>query len=243
MVNFAQGEVILINKEKSWTSFDVIRKLQSTFKYRKFGHAGTLDPLASGLLIICSGKKTKEIEQYQSNTKTYIADICLGAVTESFDAAFQPAHLCDASNISQQEIETILPNFLGTILQTPPIHSAIKINGRRAYDLARKGIEIPMKSREVTIHSLRILSFNPDYSVNILNSSYNFPMAQLEVVCSKGTYIRSLASDIGKALGVGGFLSDLIRTKIGELNLSEAVNVNDFITKTTENKWSTELPN
>ncbi len=240
MVNFAQGEVILINKEKKWTSFDIIRKLQSTFKYKKFGHAGTLDPLATGLLIICSGKKTKEIDLYQSDTKTYVADVCLGAITESYDAAFSPNQIVDASNITKQCIAKQIPNFIGEITQTPPIHSAIKINGKRAYSLARKGLIPTMKDRVVHIYSMKISSFTNRHTVNIDDTIFHFPMVQLEIVCSKGTYIRSVAHDIGKELGVGGFLSDLKRTQIGNCNLNDATTIHDYISSTMESGWSIE---
>lgn len=209
------GMILLVDKPKNWTSFDVIRKLQGHWKYKKIGHAGTLDPLASGLLILATGKFTKQINQIQAEEKTYIASIKLGATTLSADAEFAEENIQDTKHLDEKIVEEcIQKNFLGEIEQFPPKFSAVKINGRRAYELARKGEDFEVKKRQVTVKTFEILEFK-----KIVENDITFCCLEVEIVCSKGTYIRSLARDLGEKLSVGGYLTDLRRTKIGEYSL------------------------
>lgn len=209
------GIFLLMDKPKNWTSFDVIRKLQRHWGYKKIGHAGTLDPLATGLLILATGKFTKRIEEVQAKTKTYIANIKLGASTKSFDAEFDEENITDTSHIKQEIIEQVIQQkFIGRIQQVPPVFSAIKVDGKRAYKSAREGHNIILKPREVEVLSFKILEF-----LREKKDEKNFIKLKAEIVCGKGTYIRSLANDLGKELQVGGYLTDLRRTKIGEFVL------------------------
>jgi tRNA pseudouridine55 synthase len=213
------GELILIDKPIRWTSFDVTKKLKFAAKFKKIGHAGTLDPLATGLLILCTGKMTKQIDNYQAKEKEYSGTFVLGKTTPSvdletdFDAEFPTEH------ITIDVMESALNNLRGTILQIPPIYSAIQINGKRLYELARKGVteaDIEIKSREVEVTKFEI---NPT----------NFPEIDFSIVCSKGTYIRSLVRDFGMACGSGAYLKALRRERIGEYNVEDALTVEEFI--------------
>lgn len=215
-MDFIEGEIILIDKPLKWTSFDVVAKIRNTFKIKKIGHAGTLDPLASGLLILCTGKKTKSISTIQDARKTYTFELELGKTTPSFDLETPTEFIADPSQITQSDIEKIIPEFIGDIEQTPPQYSAIKVNGKRAYKKARAGKEVEIKSRVITIYSLNILSFNS-------------PFVTFSMECSKGTYVRTLVNDIGKRLGVGAYTSQLRRTQIGEFNVSNAHTIESFI--------------
>ncbi len=206
---FAEGRVLLIDKPLEWTSFDAVRKIRNLVKTKKVGHAGTLDPLATGLLIICTGKLTKKINEYMAREKEYTGTITLGAVTPTFDLESEPQLHKDISGLSDESIRKATAIFTGPILQVPPIHSAIKINGKRVYELARKGIEVQMEPRAVTISVFEI-------------TSIEMPVVHFRVVCSTGTYIRSLANDFGAALGCGGYLSSLRRTRIGEFRVEDA---------------------
>ena len=206
---FAEGRVLLIDKPLEWTSFDAVRKIRNLVKTKKVGHAGTLDPLATGLLIICTGKFTKKINEYMAREKEYTGTITLGAVTPTFDLESEPQLHKDISGLSDESIRKATAIFTGPILQVPPIHSAIKINGKRVYELARKGIEVQMEPRTVTISVFEI-------------TSIKMPVVHFRVVCSTGTYIRSLANDFGAALGCGGYLSSLRRTRIGEFRVEDA---------------------
>lgn len=206
---FAEGRVLLIDKPLEWTSFDAVRKIRNLVKTKKVGHAGTLDPLATGLLIICTGKFTKKINEYMAREKEYTGTITLGAVTPTFDLESEPQLHKDISGLSDESIRKATAIFTGPILQVPPIHSAIKINGKRVYELARKGIEVQMEPRAVTISVFEI-------------TSIEMPVVHFRVVCSTGTYIRSLANDFGAALGCGGYLSSLRRTRIGEFRVEDA---------------------
>jgi tRNA pseudouridine55 synthase len=226
--DFPNGEVLLVDKEKNWTSFDLIRKLQSVTKYRKFGHAGTLDPLATGLVIICSGKKTKEIESYQAQKKTYIAQICFGASTESGDSEFEPNLVDNTPKISESDVKQIIPQFIGKILQTPSKYSAIKVQGKKAYLFAREGKDVVIPSREVEVYSLQLLNYDQNFDFVWKEKKYNFQMAEIKVECSKGTYIRSLGEDIAQKLGTTGFLSSLRRTKIGEFDVENAKKIDQI---------------
>jgi tRNA pseudouridine55 synthase len=214
--------ILNVYKPLDWTSFDVVSYLKRDLpKGTKIGHAGTLDPLASGILILAIGKEnTKKIPLFQDLRKKYLADITLGAVTETYDLEFYPQIIEDTSNVTLDQLEKILEKFTGTILQKPPLYSALKINGKKAYKYARQGKEEQIKDklipRSITIHQIELLSFNQD------NGITNFRLA---VECSKGTYIRSLAHDIGQELGVGGFLGGLERTAIGDYTLETCLSL------------------
>lgn len=221
-VDFKAGETILINKAYEWTSFNVVGKVRSIMKRitgekkNKVGHAGTLDPLATGLVIICTGKKTKEIEKFQAKEKEYIAEVMFGATTPSFDLETEICQTFETDHINKELIEQTLETFVGKQEQTAPVYSAKWIDGKRAYNLARAGAEdIPIKKHEIEIHEIEYLKFK-DLKLTI------------RVKCSKGTYIRSLANDIGKRLNSGAHLSGLIRTKIGEFNVEEALTTDEF---------------
>ncbi len=204
--------LIIINKPLTWTSMDVIRKLRRITGIRKIGHAGTLDPLATGVLLVCIGKATKKINDLMATQKEYIANIDLSAISNTLDAEGEltPVTITDIPSLGK--IEQTLKQFIGTIEQIPPKYSAIKIGGRAAYKWAREGKEVPIASRPVTIDSIEILD-------------YSWPNLKIKVSCGKGTYIRSLARDIGKVLSTGGYLSGLIRTQVGPYNLDEALDI------------------
>lgn len=219
-----EAGIILIDKPMNWTSFDVVKKLKYVvsrklgLKARKFkiGHAGTLDPLATGLLILCTGKATKLISGIQDAPKTYIGSIMLGGTTPSYDLESEVERTYDTTSITQEACEEVAKSFLGEIDQTPPIFSAIWVDGKRAYDLARKGEDIQLKSRKVRIHQFDI-------------ETDELPQVNFEVACSKGTYIRSLANDFGARLENGGYLNSLRRTAIGAHQIDDAWQVEDFI--------------
>ena len=204
--------MLLINKPLEWTSFDVVNKLRYRLKIKKIGHAGTLDPLATGLLIICTGKMTKEIEGFQAQEKEYVGKFVLGQTTPSHDLETEPREPQDIQLITEDQIRKATKQFIGLIQQTPPLHSAIKIDGKRAYEFARKGKEQELKSREVEIKEFEITNVEK-------------PWVSFRVVCSKGTYIRSLARDFGNALGVGAYLAELCRTRIGNFKLENALTI------------------
>lgn len=214
--DFLEGQIILLDKPLDWTSFQAVNKLKyklkSEFKLPKkfkIGHAGTLDPRATGLLIVCTGKFTKKIPEIQDAPKEYLTEIKIGVQTESYDTEKPEILYRDFSHISEDFIKETLEKFLGEIEQKPPVFSAIKIDGNRAYDLARAGKEVEMKSRKTTIHYLN-------------NIEIELPFLRFTVGCSKGTYIRSLAHDIGQELGVGAYLTNLRRTKIGDYSIENA---------------------
>ena len=215
---FQAGQVLLIDKPYTWTSFDVVNKLRYAFKPHKIkvGHAGTLDPLATGLLVICVGKKTKQIDHYQAQIKEYTGKIRVGSTTPSFDLETEPDAEYPTGHITPEMLEVARKSFLGTISQVPPVYSAIKVDGKRAYESARKGKDLELKSREVQIES-----FELDTSA--------FPEVGFRVVCSKGTYIRSLARDFGATLNSGAHLSALRRERIGEFHVSAALSVDDAV--------------
>lgn len=207
-----KGRVLLINKPLRWTSFDVVNKLRRKLKTKKIGHAGTLDPLATGLLIICVGKMTKRIEEFMGQEKEYTGKFVLGKTTPSHDLETEVNEEKDISHLTDDKIyEAVLP-FIGTISQLPPMHSAIKIGGKRAYEFARKGKDIQLSPREVQVDEFEI-------------TAIKLPEVSFRVVCSKGTYIRSLARDFGNMLGVGAYLSALCRTRIGTFTLANAIEV------------------
>ncbi|MGG9972250.1 tRNA pseudouridine(55) synthase TruB [Ferruginibacter sp. SUN002] len=214
---YVDGKVILIDKPLHWTSFDVVRKLRSLIQIKKIGHAGTLDPLATGLLIVCTGKFTKKINEYMAQQKEYTGSITLGAVTPTYDLESRPEQEKDHSAITNEQIYGATKEFVGEIDQFPPIFSAIKKDGVALYELARRGEEVELKARRITIHAFEI-------------TNIAMPVVEFRVVCSTGTYIRSLANDFGKALGCGGYLSSLRRTKIGEFTTEEAMTMEAFET-------------
>ena len=221
-IDFTQGHVILISKEKGWTSFDVVNKIRYMIKKQlqikkiKVGHGGTLDPLASGVLVIGVGAETKNLTEYQNQHKEYIAEITFGAITASYDAETEPFGVFETTHITQQSIEDCLhQKFSGTIMQTPPIYSAKTIDGVRAYKSAREGKEVEMTAVPVTIYEHEVLSFSEN-------------KAQIRIVCSKGTYIRSIAHDLGQHLSSGAYLSDLERTKSGGFTVSDCLHITQF---------------
>jgi tRNA pseudouridine55 synthase len=207
-----EGRVLLINKALDWTSFDVVNKLRNKLKIKKIGHAGTLDPLATGLLIVCVGKMTKRIEEFMGLEKEYTGRFVLGQTTPSHDLETETSPAEDISHLTEAMIHSAVQPFIGTVSQLPPLHSAIKIGGKRAYSYARKGAEIELAPRQVEIKEFEI-------------TDIALPEVSFRVVCSKGTYIRSIARDFGKALGTGAYLSALCRTRIGHLRLEDAVTV------------------
>ncbi|MEX0981910.1 MAG: tRNA pseudouridine(55) synthase TruB [Bacteroidales bacterium] len=219
---FITGKVVLIDKEIEWTSFDVVNKLRIALRNElgikkiKVGHAGTLDPLATGLVIICTGKATKGIESFMGLDKEYIAGITLGATTPSFDLETEVNQSYPYENITGKELESVLPLFTGEFEQAPPIFSAKQIDGKRAYTMARQGEDFTLKKNRVVIHELDVLTFNP-------------PFIELRILCGKGTYIRSLANDLGAALHSGAYLSSLRRTKIGGFHVNNASKIGNFI--------------
>ncbi len=208
------GQVLLINKPLTWTSFDVVNKLRYRLKIKKIGHAGTLDPLATGLLIICTGKMTKRIEEFMGFEKEYTGVFTIGQTTPSFDLETEVTEPVDIAHITHENIMKAIRPLTGKISQLPPLHSAIKVGGKRAYKFARQGKDLELKPREVEVAEFEITDFTP-------------PHVGFRIVCSKGTYIRSLARDLGENLGVGAYLSQLCRTRIGPYKLEDAVSIDD----------------
>ena len=213
--SFEEGKVILMDKPLEWTSFDVVRKIRNLTRTKKVGHAGTLDPLATGLLIVCTGKFTKKINEYMAQEKEYTGTITLGATTPTYDLESEPVAFSSCDMLSESEIRGATKAFTGAILQVPPIHSAIKKEGKRVYELARKGVDVQLEPRPVTISVFEI-------------TRIALPEVDFRVVCSTGTYIRSLAHDFGAALGCGGYLSKLCRTRIGAFLLEDAYSMESF---------------
>ncbi|HML65699.1 MAG TPA: tRNA pseudouridine(55) synthase TruB [Dysgonomonas sp.] len=215
-MDFISGEVLYINKPLNWTSFTLVRKLRNKLcrklgiKKLKVGHAGTLDPLATGVMIVCTGKKTKLIESFQYQTKEYIATIKIGETTPSFDLETAVDGVFPVEHITQELVEAKLKDFIGEIEQVPPTYSACKVDGKRAYEFAREGQDVELKPKLLVIDEIELLD-------------YSFPEIRVRVVCSKGTYIRALARDIGVALGSGAHLTALERTRIGEVTLDQCI--------------------
>lgn len=209
---YSEGIVLLIDKDKSKTSFNVIGEVRRKLGIKKVGHAGTLDPMATGLLIVCAGKKTKEIYKYQDMSKVYEGTITLGAKTASMDAETEPTDIKSFDHITNEQIEGAKEKFLGEIEQIPPMYSAIKHKGTSLYKYARKGIEIERAPRKISVYSFEI-------------SEINLPNVKFKIECSKGTYIRSIANDFGEILGCGGYLTELRRTHIGSFNVEHALTI------------------
>jgi tRNA pseudouridine55 synthase len=213
---FEEGQVLLIDKPLHWTSFDAVRKIRNAIRIKKVGHAGTLDPLATGLLIICTGKFTKKINGYMAAEKEYTGSFTLGSTTPTYDLESTATDFKNISHISADQLQEATKNFIGDIQQVPPIYSAIKKDGVALYELARRGVEVELKPRAVTIK---------DFSI----TSVELPVVSFRVICSTGTYIRSLAHDFGAALGCGAHLSSLRRTRIGEFSVEHAISIEQFL--------------
>jgi tRNA pseudouridine55 synthase len=218
---FEEGKVILVNKPLHWTSADVVKKIRNRVN-AKVGHAGTLDPLATGLLILCTGKFTRKINEYMSQEKEYTGTFTLGATTVSFDRETEPENQKDFSWVDDDALKKVSRQFTGEIMQVPPVYSAIKKNGLRSYDLARQGIAVALDARKVNIRLFDMAMAQP-------------PLVAFRVICSTGTYIRSLANDVGQALGCGAYLSSLCRTRIGQYMLGDAIDP-----ESTEIKFRTD---
>ncbi len=215
---YLDGQAILINKPIHWTSFDVVRKLRGMLQIKKIGHAGTLDPLATGLLIVCTGKFTKKINEYMAAEKEYAGTFTLGAVTPTYDLESEPGQEKDYSFVTREMLDAATEKFIGETDQFPPLYSAIKKDGVALYELARKGKEVELKPRKIFIASFQI-------------TAVQLPVVHFKVTCSTGTYIRSLANDFGAVLGCGAYLSSLCRTRIGNFMLKDALSMDEIEVK------------
>lgn len=222
MLNPIEGEIFYIDKPLRWTSFDAVKRIRSVLARRsgkkrlKVGHAGTLDPLATGVLIVCTGRATKRIDELQAHEKEYVAEITLGATTPSFDLETEIDATYPHEHIDRALIDRVLPQFTGNIMQVPPAFSACKVDGRRAYKIARKGRQPDLKAKELVISEIEVLDWTS-------------PRLTLRVVCSKGTYIRALARDIGTALGSGAHLTALRRTRVGDVSIDKCITVPEMV--------------
>lgn len=228
--NFAEGELLLINKPYHWTSFDVVGKIRNSFKPLKLkvGHAGTLDPLATGLLVLCTGKMTKKIDEFQAQEKEYTGTMVLGATTPSYDLETEVDQTFDISSISEEQLRQTCKMFIGDLEQYPPAHSAVKVNGERLYEKARRGEEVELKTRKVSISEFEL-------------TRIELPEIDFRVVCSKGTYIRSLINDFGKALNNGAYLSRLRRTRNGNFKVENSYEVMELVNHIRSLKETAEL--
>lgn len=215
-LNTADGEVLLVRKPKGWTSFDVVNKIRGIFHVVKVGHAGTLDPMATGLLIVCTGKKTKEIEQFMGLEKEYEVQMILGARTSSFDSETPIIEQHTTDDISKEMVCSVLQEFVGCQTQLPPMWSAAKVGGKRLYKYARKGQVVERKPREVFVDSIVV-------------SRVSIPEVHFTIVCGKGTYVRTLVDDLGKRLGCGAYVAALERTRLGEFRLADALSIEDLV--------------
>ncbi len=219
--DFIRGEILVLNKPLDWTSFDLVNKVRimlcrlMKIKKLKLGHAGTLDPKATGVMVLCSGKLTKQLDEIQADEKEYIALLKVGATTPSFDLETEEDEQFTTSHITRETVENVLQSFVGAIEQVPPAYSAIKVDGKRAYKLARKGKEVELKSKMLVVKEIELLRFE-------------MPEIELRIVCSKGTYIRALARDIGKALNSGAYLKGLIRTRIGAYSIDQSIDLTEL---------------
>ncbi len=221
-MDFISGETIVINKPYGWTSFSAVKRVRGAIQRRlnvkkfKVGHAGTLDPLATGVLLICTGRATRTIETLQNGWKEYVAEITFGATTPSYDLEKEIDATYPWEHITRESIESVLPRFTGRVMQVPPVFSAVKVDGKRAYKYARKGQEVEIKAKPLEIKEMEIVSWQP-------------PVLTLRVLCSKGTYIRAIARDLGEALHSGAHLSGLKRIRVGDYRLEDALSVDDAI--------------
>lgn len=220
---YNNGQTLLVDKDLDWTSFDVVKKIKNIIKCKKVGHAGTLDPLATGLLIICTGKNTKKINDIQNQDKVYTGEFILGKSTPSHDLETEFNSQKDIKNITSYRIEEVSKRFVGEQLQRPPKFSAVKVNGKRAYEYARDNEEVKIKEKNINIYEFKIIE-------------YNLPNISFKISCTKGTYIRSIARDFGEELGCGAVLSKLRRTEIGNYNVEDAFKVNDLADKLKKEK-------
>lgn len=220
---YNNGQTLLIDKDLDWTSFDVVKKIKNIIKCKKVGHAGTLDPLATGLLIICTGKNTKKINDIQNQDKVYTGEFILGKSTPSHDLETEFNSQKDIKNITSDRIEEVSKRFVGEQLQRPPKFSAVKVNGKRAYEYARDNEEVKIKEKNINIYEFKIME-------------YNLPNISFKISCTKGTYIRSIARDFGEKIGCGAVLSKLRRTEIGNYNVEDAFKVNDLADKLKKEK-------
>ncbi|MDE5675366.1 MAG: tRNA pseudouridine(55) synthase TruB [Muribaculaceae bacterium] len=223
-MDFITGEILGIDKPLGWTSFDAVKRVRGAIQRRlhlkkfKVGHAGTLDPLATGVLIVCTGRATRKIEELQNGDKEYVATLHLGATTPSFDLETEIDSHYPWEHITRKLVEDTLPDFTGKIMQVPPVFSAVKVDGKRAYNLARKGKEVVLKAKPLEIKEMELLDFS-------------LPEITLRIVCSKGTYIRALARDLGLALGSGAYLTGLRRTRVGNVSIGDCLPINEIIEK------------
>ena len=257
LLNFQEGEILSFHKPYGWTSFQVVGRVRWWLKKKvgirkiKVGHAGTLDPLATGVLLVCTGKATKKIEELQHQTKEYVATLKLGATTPSFDRETEEDATYPTSHITRELAESTLNQFKGDIMQIPPRFSAVKVNGKRAYKFARKGEEIELEPKKVRISEIELLAFGEkgvhpstgsgaqelkSSKVQGVEGNPTLEM-QIRVVCSKGTYIRSLARDLGVSLGSGAYLLDLCRTRVGNYRLSECIDAEHFAEWLESQEW------
>jgi tRNA pseudouridine55 synthase len=208
-VDFESGCVLNVNKPAGWTSFDAVKRIRGITKVRKVGHAGTLDPFATGVLLVCTGKATKQVSELMGLTKEYVAEIELGKTTDTFDGTGTFLSESEPKGVTQTQIESICRTFQGEQLQTPPMFSAVKVNGQRLYKLAREGRTAERQPRKILVHEIQLLS-------------YHNPLFSVRVTCSKGTYLRALAHDMGEELGCGAYLRNLVRTRIGDYRVEDA---------------------
>lgn len=217
-MDFITGEILAVDKPLGWTSFDAVKRLRGALQRRlglrkfKVGHAGTLDPLATGVLLVCTGRATKRIDELQEGRKEYVATLSLGATTPSFDLETEIDARYPFEHITEQMVSEVLPRFTGHVMQVPPVFSAVKVDGKRAYKFARRGDEVELKAKPLVIDEIEMLSFKPGE-------------LKLRIVCSKGTYIRALARDIGEALGSGAHLTELRRTRVGDFHVDDALSL------------------
>jgi tRNA pseudouridine55 synthase len=224
--DFLKGEVLLFDKNLEWTSFDLVQRVRNSLcrklgiKKMKVGHAGTLDPLATGLMILCTGKATKQIESFQLEEKEYLATLKLGATTPSFDMETEEDNTFDLSNVTREVFDNALKTFLGETDQIPPVFSAVKVKGKRAFEYARNGQELELQSKKIVISKIE-------------TEEFDLPMVKIRVVCSKGTYIRALARDLGEILNCGAYLTGLRRTRIGNFNVENALDMDFFLKNLT----------
>lgn len=220
--DFQKGEVLVFDKPLDWTSFDLVQKVRNSIcrklkiKKLKVGHAGTLDPKATGVLILCTGKATRRIDTFQAEEKEYIATLKIGATTPTFDLESEEDQEYAISHITEENVRETLEKFTGTIQQVPPVFSAVQVDGKRAYNLARKGVAVELKAKELLISEIELLEFSGSEM-------------KIRIVCSKGTYIRALARDIGKALESGAYLTGLRRTRVGNVRVDEALDIQDWL--------------
>ncbi|MCH8018539.1 tRNA pseudouridine(55) synthase TruB [candidate division KSB1 bacterium] len=214
--DFELGEILNINKPVGWTSFDVVKKIRGQLNIKKVGHAGTLDPFATGVLLICTGRATKKVEDLMNLKKEYIARIEFGKTTDSYDLTGTILSERSADNLELENINQVIKQFHGEIYQTPPMYSAVKVNGERLYKLARRGEVVERKPRKIRIYQTDVINFRN-------------PFLKLRIVCSRGTYIRALANDMGEILGCGGYLTSLTRTRVGDYKLEDSFEIKDLI--------------